>query len=189
MEILRKNYMIDKIEIAKNYIYYKSKKFETKKKLEEFQEKKIKKQLKFVTESSEFYKDYKGKALKEFPIIDKQIMMNNFNLLNTVKIDKEKALKFAIECEKTREFTPKLNNITIGLSSGTSNTRGVFLISDREKNEWAGYILARCIPNGILKKHKIAFFMRANSNLYESISSKTIKFEFFDIFKPINEFY
>ena len=43
MEILRKNYMIDKIEIAKNYLYYKSKKFETRKKLEEFQEKKIKK--------------------------------------------------------------------------------------------------------------------------------------------------
>ena len=179
--------MIDKIQIIKNYIYYRNKKYKNKNELVEYQEKKIKKHLKFVTNKSEFYKDYKNKTLEEFPIINKQIMMQNFNKLNTVGIDKNEALNFAIECEKTRKFTPKLHNITIGLSSGTSNTRGIFLISDKEKNKWAGYILSKYIPKGIIKKHRIAFFMRADSNLYESINSKNIIFEFFDIYKPMNE--
>lgn len=43
------------------------------------------------------------------------------------------------------------------------------------------------LPKNLLKQYKIAFFMRADSNLYESISSKNIVFEFFDIFKPMKE--
>lgn len=179
--------MISKIEIIKNYLYYKNKKYKSRSSLENYQTKKIKRHLKFVTKNSEFYKKYESKELKEFPVINKQIMMQNFNALNTVNIDKNEALEFAIECEKTREFAPKLNNITIGLSSGTSNTRGIFLVSDKEKNKWAGYILAKYIPKGILKKHRIAFFMRADSNLYEAVKSKNIIFEFFDIYKPMEE--
>ena len=125
--------MIDKIVIIKNYMYYKNKKFKNRNSLEQYQKKKLNKILKFATKKSKFYKSYKSKALKDFPIINKQIMMQNFNELNTVSIDKNEALEFAIKCEKSRQFTPKLKNITIGLSSGTSNTRGVFLISDREK--------------------------------------------------------
>lgn len=179
--------MIDKLRIITYLLYYRIKKYKNRKALERFQNKKIEKQLKFVTENSKFYKDYKGKKLEEFPIINKKIMMDNFNLMNTVRIDKQKALNFAIECEKNREFTPKLNNITIGLSSGTSNTRGVFLVSNKEQSKWAGYIISKCLPKNLLKKYKIAFFMRADSNLYESIKSKSIVFEFFDIFKPMEE--
>lgn len=129
--------MIDKLRIMKYFMYYRNKKYKSREEIEKFQKKKIKKQLKFVTENSEFYKDYKGKELEEFPIINKKIMMDNFNLMNTVGIEKQQALDFAIECEKSRKFTPKLNHITIGLSSGTSNTRGVFLVSDKEKSKWA----------------------------------------------------
>lgn len=179
--------MFEKIYIIKNYIYYRFKKYKSRKQLEEYQQRKIKKQLKFITENSEFYSTYKGKELKEFPIMNKKIMMDNFNSLNTVNIDKGEALEFAINCERDRNFSPKLNNITIGLSSGTSSTRGVFLVSDKEKSQWAGYIIAKILKGNIFKKTKIAFFMRANSNLYESVKSKKIIFEFFDILKPMSE--
>lgn len=179
--------MIDKIRIVKNYIYYRMKKYKNREKLEKYQKKKINKQLKFVTQNSKFYSTYKGKELKDFPIVNKKIMMDNFNSLNTVNIDRDEALNFAIECEKTREFTPKLKNVTIGLSSGTSNTRGVFLVSDEEKSQWAGYIISKILEDNIFKSTKVAFFMRANSNLYESVKSKKIIFEFFDIFKPMKE--
>ena len=170
--------MIEKIYIIKNYIYYRLKKYKSRKKLEKYQQRKIKKQLKFITKNSEFYSTYKGKELKDFPIMNKKVMMDNFNSLNTVNIDKNEALDFAIDCERKRNFSPKLNNITIGLSSGTSNTRGVFLVSDKEKSQWAGYIIAKILKGNILKKTKVAFFMRANSNLYESVKSKKIVFEF-----------
>ena len=179
--------MIDKIRIVKNYIYYRMKKYKNREQLEKHQKKKINKQLKFVTQNSKFYSTYKGKELKKFPIVNKKIMMENFNSLNTVNIERDEALNFAIECEKTREFTPKLKNVTIGLSSGTSNTREVFLVSDEENSQWAGYIISKILEDNIFKSTKVAFFMRANSNLYESVKSKKIIFEFFDIFKPMKE--
>ncbi len=179
--------MANKLNILKYYMLFKNKKFSNREILEEYQQNRIKKHLKFVTTQSEYYEKYKDVDLSKFPIMNKKLMMDNFDKLNTVNIQKNKALEFAIEAEKERNFKPRINNITIGLSSGTSNTRGIFLLSDTEIEKWAGFILARIIPGELLKKHKIAFFMRANSNLYESVGSGKIKFKFFDIYKPIEE--
>lgn len=179
--------MINKIQVLRNYLFYKKLFFSDKKALDKFQNKKIKAHIKFVTDKSVFYKDYKGKELKDFPVVNKQIMMENFNLLNTVGIDKNAAMDFAIKAEKERNFKPRINNITVGLSSGTSNTRGLFILSDKEIEAWAGFILAKVFPGQLLKKHNIAFFMRANSNLYEAVNSGKINFTFFDIFKPMEE--
>ena len=44
-------------------------------------------------------------------------------------IFKKEAEDFAIMAEKTRIFSPKLKGITVGLSSGTSGKRGIFLVS------------------------------------------------------------
>ena len=52
--------------------------------------------------------------------------------------------------EKTRDFTPKINNITIGLSSGTSGNRGIFLVSEQEKTLWALYTLNKILQQYIL---------------------------------------
>lgn len=178
---------MSKLHILKHYLHYKNKKYKTRQELEQYQEKKIIEHLKFITHHSKYYADYKNKKLEDFPVINKKLMMDNFDQMNTVGINKNEALAFAIDSEKKREFQGKLKNITIGLSSGTSDTRGVFLVSDKEKNQWAGYILAKVLDQSILKKQKIAFFMRANSNLYEAVKSKTIKFSFFDIYRPIEE--
>ena len=179
--------MSSKLSVLKHYLKYKNSKYETAEKLQKHQNKKLQKQLDFVTKYSEFYIEYKGKSLEEFPIIDKKIMMDHFNQINTVGIDREEALEFAIGSERTREFSDRLHNITVGLSSGTSYSRGIFLVENSEKDKWAGYVLARFLPKGILSKCKIAFFMRANSNLYESVGSKHIQFEFFDIYADIKD--
>lgn len=179
--------MKDKLAIVRYYLHYKNQRFRSREALETYQNRKIAEQLDFVTRHSEFYRDYEGKSLQEFPVMDKKQMMEHFNALNTVGIDREEALSFAIDSEKTRSFQPKLQNITVGLSSGTSDTRGAFLISDEEKRQWAGYILSKVLYGSILGKYKVAFFMRANSNLYEAVSSKNIQFLFFDIYRPMEE--
>jgi len=179
--------MSNKLKILFHYLVYKNRRFQTTEKLMAYQEKKIKKQLDFVTANSPMYKEYRGKPLSEFPLMTKESMMENFNSLNTVGIDRDQALSFAIEAERTREFTPRLNGITIGLSSGTSHSRGLFLVADSEQDKWAAYVLARFLPGSILKPTKIAFFMRADSNLYQSVKSKTVQFIFFDIYKDMNE--
>ncbi|MDR0299572.1 MAG: CoF synthetase [Streptococcaceae bacterium] len=139
------------------------------------QEKLYAKQASFLCKNSAFY------SSGEFPLMNKKLLMENFDSINTVGLTKETALSFAIDCERTREFNKKLHGVTVGLSSGTSGHRGVFLVSDAERALWAGTILAKTLPRGKLFGHKIAFFMRANSELYETVSSRFIQFEFFDL--------
>jgi putative adenylate-forming enzyme len=140
------------------------------------QRKQLNKQLAFIRRCSAFYKEN-----HDMPIIEKNTFMERFNEINTVGIDKEKAMSFAIECEQTRDFNKKLDGVTVGLSSGTSGHRGIFLISDRERAVWAGAIMAKTLPRGHIFGTRIAFFMRADSNLYQTVKSRVIRFEFFDM--------
>lgn len=178
--------MSNKLRILGHYLKYKNRKFKTREKIEAFQQKKLKKQLRFVTAHSAFYRNYEGKQLSDYPIMDKKSMMDNFNELNTKGIDRDEAMRFAIEGERTREFDERLNGVTIGLSSGTSHSRGIFLVADKEQDQWAGYVLAKFLPRSILEPCKIAFFMRADSKLYQSVGSDKIQFIFFDIYKDMN---
>lgn len=135
-----------------------------------------------VLSKSEFYRTFSGKDLSGYPIMDKQGILENFDKINTAGINLYKATELAIAAENSRNFTPKLNGITVGLSSGTSGTRGVFLANNYECSRWAGSILAKVLPTNILRPQKIALFMRANSNLYTSINkSQRINFNFFDL--------
>ena len=171
--------ILEKINIVRSFIKYRNFKVNySREKLEAYQNVKESRIKKYAKQHSQYYA-----VQKESHVIDKDEMMNNFDLLNTVGINKDQALELAINSEKTRDFQEKLNNITVGLSSGTSGHRGLFLISDKEKSKWAGAILAKALPKNNIFHHKIAFFLRADSNLYETINSKFITFEYFDIYK------
>ncbi len=146
----------------------------------------------FLTEilpKSKFYRDYyQGLDIREwrqFPTIDKSIMMANFDDLNTVGMRKDTAFELAIAAETTRDFSSTLDSYTVGLSSGTSGNRGLFIVSQQEQQAWAGTILAKALPKSIFTSQRIAFFLRANSNLYETVSAKRIEFNYFDLFDPV----
>lgn len=183
--------MSEKLKVVKNFVsmrYFK--KFKTREKLEKYQEKMLLKQMQYIKKNSEYFKDIKVDSIEDFkniPLMDKKVMMENFNKLNCVGIDRDKALEIAINGEKSRNFDEKLDNISVGLSSGTSGARGLFIISDEERVLWAGGILAKFLPKGNILGHKIAFFLRADNNLYETINSKVIKFRYFDIMKDMSE--
>lgn len=179
--------MSNKLNILMTYLKYKNKHFKSRSELENYQKKQIDKQLDFVTSHSKMYESYKGKPLSDYPLMDKKQMMDNFDELNTVGTNREEAMKLAIDSERSRDFSEKLNHITVGLSSGTSDTRGIFLVSDKEKDMWAGYILSKVLYGSILDKYEVAFFMRANSNLYESVSSSNIHFVFYDIYQSVED--
>ncbi|MDQ0232571.1 F390 synthetase-related protein [Metabacillus malikii] len=186
---------MNKFNILKQYLVIKYfRKFKTKEQLETYQNKKIAKHLKYVVRTSPFYQElYKGyedeikiNNWAKLPVVNKEIMMANFDTFNTVGIKKNKALEFAFSAEKTRDFSSKLQNISIGLSSGTSGNRGIFLVSDEESEMWSGAVLAKLLPGSILGRHTIAFFLRANNNLYSSTENGRIRFHYFDLFDDIN---
>ncbi len=178
--------MADRLSVLKYYLYYKYRRPpSSRSELKARQEKKLKKHLAYVSGHSHIYQGME--ALHQYPVIDKAYMMEHFNEINTVQIDRDQALDFAVRAERERDFEPKLNGTTVGLSSGTSGKRGIFLVSDHEKDRWAGYILAKFLPGSILQPCSIAFFMRADSNLYQAVQSKSIQFHFFDIYREMEE--
>ena len=131
---------------------------------------------------SPFYSELANQntALENYPLMNKQVFMEQFDRINIHGITKEAANKIAYEAETSRVFSPMIGPITVGLSSGTSGNRGLFLVDKKERAQWVAYVLDRVIGFS-LKKRSVAFFLRANSNLYDSVKSKVLNFEFFDL--------
>lgn len=153
--------------------------------LSRLQSKRFSKLKKHLTKSP-YYKNFLEKDIDEFPLIDKSTFMEKFDEINTCGIKLSDAYSTAIKAEKTRNFSPTINGITIGLSSGTTGNRGIFMASEDERARWVACVLDRVIGFS-LRKRKVAFFLRANSNLYSSVQSSILEFYFFDLLKEVNE--
>lgn len=142
-----------------------------------------------VRRESPFYRElWEGVSdadWRAFPEIDKTAMMAGFDRLNTVGIAKAEAFAVAEAAERSRDFTPVLRGMTVGLSSGTSGNRGLFLVSPEEQAAWAGTVLGKLLPVSPLSRFKIAFFLRANSNLYASVGGRRLSFGFYDLLNPL----
>lgn len=148
-------------------------------------EKRWRKLQKHLTKS-DYYNKLAFSDFNAFPNMDKSIFMEHFDQINTVGISKKDAFALAIAAEESRDFSATLDGITIGLSTGTSGNRGVFLANENEKASWVGAILDRVIGFS-LKKRKVAFFLRANSNLYEAVGSRVLAFHFFDVLNDVTD--
>jgi putative adenylate-forming enzyme len=121
------------------------------------------------------------------PLISKTEFMDSFDEINTQGILLTHAMEVAVNAEKSRDFKSEINGITVGLSTGTSGKRGLFLVSENERAQWVALVMSRVIQPRLFKKQKVAFFLRANSNLYASVASSLFEFKYFDIFKPMAE--
>lgn len=156
----------------------------SRKRIEKLQVKKFNVFRQKILVNSKYYSQYSQNVLTEYPIINKTIHMGNFDVINTANLRKHEALDIAIQSEFDRNFTPKYMGFSVGLSSGTSGSRGLFVVSEQERSEWVGYIIGKMLPLAI-KKHRIAFFLRANNNLYQSANGLVITFKFFDLIDGI----
>ena len=120
------------------------------------------------------------------PTVDKQTMMEHFDDYNTRGVKRDQAIEVALAAERSRDFRPVLDGLTVGLSSGTSGHRGLFVLSAAEQAAWAGTIVARVL-HGIPRHVRVAFFLRSNSNLYEQTNSAVIRFRYYDLMTPLDE--
>jgi putative adenylate-forming enzyme len=162
------------------------------KSLEQFQDLRAQQLVRWVHDNSSFYRQHwEGHDLeqwRELPIVDKSLMMANFTEFNTRGITRENAVEVALRAERDRNFSPTLKGCTVGLSSGTSGHRGLFLVSPLEQASWAGVILARALPRLRIAGERIAFFLRSNSNLYEQVGrGRWLQFRYFDLMTPLED--
>lgn len=126
-------------------------------------------------------------AWAELPIMDKTQMMAQFDQLNTAGLKREDVERVALQAEQSRDFSPTWQGYTVGLSSGTSGNRGLFVLSPAEQSQWAGTVLAKMLRRPLWERQKIAFFLRANNNLYGRVGQRQIQFQFFDLLDPLEQ--
>lgn len=134
-----------------------------------------------------FYRGLAPRQLADLPVIDKATVVSRFSDLNDRGLDLQACLAVARAAEADRDFTATLGGVSIGLSSGTSGRQSVFLTSPAERARWAGEILARVLPGGLLAGARVALVLRAGGPLYESVGSGRIAFRFFDLARPVDE--
>ncbi|GEC89638.1 F390 synthetase-related protein [Brevibacillus brevis] len=177
--------------LLKQYVKTKwlARRFSSREQLVKWQEAQVRAMLSRILPASPFYRKRLGtpEQWRQMEPIDKKSMMSHFDELNTCGIKREAAFGIALKAETTRDFTPQLNGVTVGLSSGTSGNRGLFLVGPQEQAKWAGVILAKALPGQLWSTHRIAFFLRANSNLYTAVNRRRIQFSFFDLQIPLDQ--
>ncbi|MCS3444260.1 F390 synthetase-related protein [Microbacterium phyllosphaerae] len=127
------------------------------------------------------------RSFADLPLMDKSVMMSRFDEINTVGVGKDEALALAIRNERSRDFEADLGSHSVGLSSGTSGHRGLFVVSSAERDAWVGTVLARTLPRGRIFGHRIALFLRADNSLYESVGSRVVSFRYFDVYSDMDD--
>ncbi len=128
-----------------------------------------------------FYRGVSADGFDALPIIDKQILLDNFAALNRLNLPAQ-ALRNALDAGQER-----IGKHVIGRSTGTSGNRGYYLISNAERFVWLGTILAKTLPDALWSKHRVALALPGISDLYQSASTGSrIILGAFDLAKGID---
>lgn len=161
--------------------------------LESWQAGKIRRHLLDISRRSPFYrawfadpKNGSPSALFSWPTVDKLTVTRHLDQWLTEPIDLAAAREMAARAMETRRFGRSLpGDVTVGLSSGTTGPAAMFFVASRERAAWAGLALARVLRRLSWRQpQRIAFFLRANSPLYETVGSRTVRFKYFDVQRP-----
>lgn len=152
--------------------------------LERFQARQLQRFARRVLAKSPYFRPYSVLPYNEWPLMDKALMMTQFDQMNTAGLRRDPLLACAQRAEAERDFTPRIGCFSVGLSSGTSGQRGVFVVSPQEQQIWAGGMLAKMLPDGVFAGERVALFLRADNNLYHSVDNRWLSLAFYDLFSP-----
>lgn len=164
-----------------NYWRTKRLSFTSREQLEHYQQQQFAHFKQRVLRHSPYFSRFLNQPLSDWPLMNKASMMLHFNQMNTQGLDRDELLLCAQKSESSRDFSPTIGKFSVGLSSGTSGRRGLFVVQPKEQAIWAGGMLAKMLPDGLLAGEKVALFLRANNNLYDSVNSRFLSLRFFDL--------
>ena len=157
--------------------------------LEQWQDRQVQRHLRRFVPRSRYYRElFADRPLNEwrdFPVSNKAALMGRFDDWNIAGVTLKEASAVADDAERSRNFDTLLHGCTVGMSSGTSGSRGLFLATAAERAAWAGTLLARVLHGTLGSMHRAALFLRADSTLYQSLGSRRFRFAFFDLFEPL----
>ncbi len=169
-------------------------KYYSERKIKKYNEKQLKKIYNYAIENSSFYNElYKDKVFKtmndfyNLPIINKKIMMDNFSELNTHQLDKDEVLDYAVKMELSKDFLGYYKDkFVVGLSSGTSGNKGLYL-TPKEMTERLPFVfLARGGFPLRLLPYNILFMLRVFSQGFDDINSKIVSLTYLSTMEEID---
>lgn len=119
---------------------------------------------------------YAGRSLQNVPIVDAAAIRTAFAQWNSAGIDYQAAMAAAEEAERGGAGIVR-DGIAVGLSTGTSDVRGMFLASAVERARYIGQSIARLLPvSAPVVGARIALVLRAESALYRDVANGRFAF-------------
>ncbi len=173
--------------VLASYVATRRRRFADRGALEAWQQRRLRRVLARARERYPFYADVPDARLDAFPVLDKADAVAHFAALTDRGVDLAECLAVAREAEARRDFTATVAGLSVGLSSGTSGRQTVFLTSPAERARWAGTVLAKALPHGLLAGARVALVLRAGGPLYASVGSRRVAFRFLDLATPTVE--
>lgn len=169
--------------------------FYTKKQIEAYQLKKLKQLVAYAIDKSSYYSKtlvlFPFNTLDEYrtlPKTDKTKLMQNFDEVNTEGLDLDDVSGFALHKERNKDYLGYYKDrFVVGLSSGTSGNKGIFL-TDRSLTEKLPFVfLARSgLPLSSLP-FRILFCLRVFSQGFNDINSPLISLSYASTMTPYTE--
>lgn len=169
------------VTILWHYLRARRRRFTDRPALEAWQQRKLGQFRRRVLSKSPWFRRWLAQPFAHWPQMDKTLMMTHFDEMNTEGLQQETLLACALAAEQSRDFRPRVGRFSVGLSSGTSGRRGLFVVSPAEQQLWAGTLLAKALPDGLLAGERVALFLRADNNLYQSVNNRWLSLRFYDL--------
>lgn len=184
------------MQAVKDYVYLtKNRRKLSQSKIQALQLEALQKLFKYAKEHSPFYQNlYQDKTfesladIQTLPTINKTIMMANFSTLNTCGLDLSEVMAYAIEKELNKDYLGYYQGqYVVGLSSGTSGNKGLYITPKAMTKRLPGVFLAR---GGIQLRDlplRILFCLRVFSQGFEDIHAPLLKLKYISTMTPIEQ--
>lgn len=172
------------IKAIRDYRYLmKNRKNLTQEAIESLQLKNIQELLRYAKHHSPYYRDHEEYVdlsswddFYHLPIMNKSVMMENFSTINTCGLGKEETMAYALEKEKNKDYSGYYRDqYVVGLSSGTSGNKGLFITPKSMTKRLPAVFLAR---GGVMLRDlpvRILFCLRVFSQGFQDINAPFMK--------------
>ena len=113
--------------------------------------------------------------LSALPVIDKALVMARFEEFNVGRIS-------ATAGWQALSRDGRINEISIGASTGTSGNLMLYAITPGERYRWLGTMLAKALPGFFLRSERVAVILPQDSSLYAGANHVArMRLRFFDL--------
>jgi putative adenylate-forming enzyme len=155
----------------------------------------LQKLVAFSMKHSRFYGDlYKGlpvgslEDFRQLPSINKQIMMDHFDDINTCGLKLSAVRDYAVQRELHGEYLGYYQDqYVIGLSSGTSGNKGIYITPKSMTERLPFVFLARSGLSSRDLPFRILFLLRVFSQGFEDINAPLIHLNYLSTMTPVHE--